>query len=108
MYLTPWGLSMICLDRVVMFRGIAVKVAVSALRNEVCENIKQASAFRFDNIKELIKGSGGCYIESEYPLKIVSKDKNLEIIVEPGSFLTKIYWDDVAKKVKNVLCEETS
>jgi len=98
---------LICLDRITMFRGVAVKVVISTLLDEVCEKIKLASVIRFDNIKELIKTLGGCILESEYPLKIVSKDKNLEVVVEPGSFLTKIYWDDVAKKIKNVLCESS-
>lgn len=98
---------MICLDRITMFRGVAVKVVISTLLDEVCEKIKQASVIRFDNIKELIKSFGGCILVSERPLKIVSRDKNLEVVVEPGSFLTRIYWDDVVKKVRNVLCESS-
>jgi len=85
--------------------GRAIKITINTLSSDLCEKIKQViSSSRPRDINEIIKGLGGCIIESENPLKIISSDKSLEIVVEPASMFSKMYWGDVARRVREVIC----
>lgn len=100
---------MICVNSEFVFMGFAIKLTISAMSSDICEKIKQIFMSKFEEFregfKELIKGSGGCIIESEQPLKIATANKVLEILVEPASLFTRMYWRDVSNRVKLVLCE---
>jgi len=102
-------IAMICIDLPYYnIAGRAIKITINTLSNELCEKIKQVIlSSRPRDVSEIIKSLGGCVIESENPLKITSDDKSLEIVVEPASLFSKMYWSDVARRVRDIICGST-
>ena len=100
---------MICVDKVIKYRGnLFIRVVIELLSNDVlCEEfleaLKQGDDSKFlDKVSDLVKMHGGCRILSETPIKIVSGDGKIGMVLEPANFFTKAYWEMAVERAREV------
>lgn len=93
-----WGDRMICIDKIINYSGALIKVTVNTANDMICGEILGHS----DILKalEVVEKHGGCRLVSENPIKIVSGDGGIEIVVEPANFFAKMFWGMAVDKVK--------
>ncbi len=91
---------MVCIDKVISYSGALIKIIVTTASESICEELLKYS----DVLKalEVIERHGGCQLVSENPIKMVSRDGAIEIVLEPANFFAKMYWGVAVDKVKEV------
>lgn len=92
---------MLCIEGDYTYMGAVVRFVIYAESEDLCDKIKQTYAKDHENALNMLKSSGGCVIESENPLKIATKDKSVEIILEPKNMLAKMFWSEALRRIKS-------
>lgn len=91
---------MLCIDSEYSYMGALVRIAMYATSNNICEEIKQSIAKGYEGFINIFRSHGGCVLVSEDPLKIASKDGNIETILEPRNYLAKMFWREAINRFK--------
>lgn len=91
---------MLCIDRVIDYSGALIKVVVNTSTSSLCQEILGYNDIL--NVIDIVKKHGGCKLVSENPIKIVSGDGEIEVVVEPANFLAKMFWGMAIDRVKEV------
>lgn len=94
---------MLCIDNEYTYMGATVRTIIYTTSTDICEEVKQVFSKGYEAAMDSIKRYG-CIIESEQPLKITSRDRGIEIVIEPKNFLAKMFWREAINKIKS-LCQ---
>lgn len=92
----------LCLNTDYNYMGASISVVMYTSSSDVCEEVKRVISRGYEAAMEAIMRHGGCEIKSEQPLKIVSKDGFVEVILEPKNFVAKMFWREAVNRVREV------
>jgi len=93
---------LICTDTEYSYMGAVIRVVVESPSKEICNEVEEASSKGYEGVVDLFKRHGGCKIVSELPLKILSSDENIIVVLEPINFIAKAFWGEAVKKIKSM------
>lgn len=95
----------ICYDGEYNYMGAVFRITVRTSLNEVCEYLKGIINKGYEYALNELKKHGKCLVLSEYPLKIITEDNSIEVVLEPRNFIAQIFWGEAVKRVKS-LCTQ--
>lgn len=91
-----------CVDERYSYRGAVVRVVVYTSGSDVCREVREAASGGVSGVLGFISRHGGCYIESERPLRVSSGDGSTTVEVYPENTLAKLLWGAAVDKAKEV------
>lgn len=83
--------------------GALFKVRMHTVSEEICNDIMRAYEKGYEYLIKTLKGYGKCTILSEQPIKLITVDNSIELILEPKNFVAQMFWGEVVKRIK-ALC----
>lgn len=92
---------MLCIEGDYTYMGAVVRYAIYVDSEDLCNNIKQTYIKDHENALNMLKSSGGCVIKSENPLRIVIKDRSMEVVLEPKNMIAKMFWSEAIRRVRD-------
>lgn len=93
----------VCIDGEYSYMGALFRTRMQTASEEICNNIMKAYEKGYENLIKTLKGYGKCIVLSEQPIKMVTTDNSIEIILEPKNFVAQMFWGEVVRRIK-ALC----
>lgn len=93
---------MMCVSREVEYSGAKAKVTIHASTRDLCNDIMRAIGGGVGAVMEFIRSHGGCYITSENPLVVRSRDGKVEVVIEPANFIARLFWGEAIERVREI------
>ncbi|MEM1644331.1 MAG: hypothetical protein QXL96_00435 [Ignisphaera sp.] len=93
----------VCLDGEYSYMGALFKVQMRTVSEEICNNIMKAYEKGYEHLIKTFKGYGKCIILLEQPIKLITVDNSIELILKPKNFVAQMLWGEVVKRIK-ALC----
>lgn len=89
-----------CIDREVTYKNAKFHVVVYTSSSHLCEEVLEATSRGVSGVVEFVRKHGGCYVESENPLRIRSGDESTLVEVKPANIIARMFWGMVVEKAK--------
>ncbi|MEM1641917.1 MAG: hypothetical protein QXI85_03895 [Desulfurococcaceae archaeon] len=99
------GVRMKCLEDRYSYRGALVSVVVYTSSSTICSEVREAISGGVSRVLDFIRRHGGCYIESENPLRASSGDNTVTVEIKPLNVIARMFWSAAVNKAREVCSE---
>lgn len=90
-----------CIEREISYKNAKFHVVVYTSSSRVCEEVLEATSRGVSGVLEFVTNHGGCYIESENPLRIKSGDESTIVHIEPVNLFARVVWSRVVATARS-------